>query len=332
MENLAEEVVEKVKEDMGEEKPVAPVPAAEGEKALSVKEKADITLEFKKLLKQKIEKGPKVDGRLDLAKVGEEFALESKGKLYGANQGISELFTAAEPPEFIKNARSTGGSSPIQQIFASEEGVMSKATRIMIDGREDWLLYRVLEIVPAKPLSFEEAKEKVTEALKNEKAVDALEAALKADAEKIAAEMNLNSESGDKKSFKAAADKLGIKYARHYKFIGQPKQEELVGGTFYGYADLIQATAPGAFSEPQIRGEKGYLVYVASKELKEDDTAASKKAAISRELVAGIKNMRFENGAIVQPSPGYSDELFGSWLDRAFEEASPERKGAASGR
>ena len=293
-------------------------------KTYTQQEKDKIILDWKLLAKELIENAPKVDGELDLAKVGEDYmAKVTPDKLFSGEHGTTELFTQEEPPEFLKNASGSGRIRPIERVFSAKEGETSKTMTIRLDGREDWFIFRVTEIVEPKQLTFEEAKEKLTEEIKDEKARKALEEALQADADKIAEAMKLNEDGAEKKSFKAAADELGIEYSRHYKYIGMPKREEM--GTFYGYKDLIDNNVPGTFSEPKIAGETGYIVYVAAKELEEDQASKSKKLQIADKLTDGSE-ASFDGGSYQPARTGYADILFRAWLANAYEEAGAERK------
>ncbi|MGI9240839.1 MAG: SurA N-terminal domain-containing protein [Verrucomicrobiales bacterium] len=253
------------------------------------------------------------DGSVDLEKLGEAFIAAAAGKKFSGTFTTTELFTREEAPQFLKDTRpGRNNRNPIDLIFTAKEGQVSAPEKLSIDDREDWFIFRVLEIVEPKQLSLEEAREQIVETLKDEKARAALEAALEEDAKKIQTEM------AGKNSFKDSADKLGIEYSRHYKYVGQPKPEDI--GTFFGYKDLIDSTVPGNFSEPKIAGETGYLVYVAAKELADDPAANNKKLTISDQLMDGVKYQQYT------VSPGYGDQIFKAWLEDAYEKAEPSRK------
>ena len=317
--NLAEEIVDSLKEELSAPEPAAPTPGAANVTpapavpAATEEEKKAARREFLTTVNAEYNAARSSDGAVDLDKLGKSYLAAAAGKKFSGAHVTTELFTREEAPQFLKDVRPSRESpNPVDLIFGLKEGEVSNMEDIAIDDRKDWFIFRVLEVVEPKQLSLEQAKEQVTETLKEEKAKAALEAALKADADKIKAEM------AGENSFKASADKLGIEYARHYKFVGQPKPDEL--GTYFGYADLIKETVPGTFSEPKIAGETGYLVYVAAKDLTDDPAANNKKLTISEQLKDGV---RYQGYSV---RPGYSDQIFKAWLEKAYEKAEPSRK------
>lgn len=320
---LAEEIAETVEGDLAAPEPPAPTPAAPNPVAttapaaavptMTPEEKKAAKREFVTTVNSEYTAARSSDGAVDLAKLGESYLAAAAGKKFSGVHATTELFTREDAPQFLKDVRpNRNNRNPIDLIFSTEKGDVSPPEKLSIEDREDWFIFRVLEVMEPKQLSLEEAKEQIAEKLKEEKAEAALKAALEEDAEKIKAEM------AGKNSFKDSADKLGIEYARHYKYVGQPKPEEL--GTFFGYKDLIDSTVPGTFSEPKIAGETGYIVYVAEKELADDPAANNKKLTISDQLMDGIKYQQYT------VSPGYGDLIFKAWLQDAYEKAEPSRK------
>ena len=292
---------------------VNPTPGAPNStvKIYSPLEKKEIKRSFDRAAKIHIERALKAEkeakNSVDLAAVAAAYLAETEGKLFSGSHATSELFSREEPPDFIKDARPPAqAQQPIDVIFGMEKGQLSRPIKLINGGREDWILFRVTDVVAPKPLSFEDTKEDIAKELQDEKAEEALKGALEADVEKIKAEM------AGKNSFKASADKLEIEYARHYKFTGSPTPDEL--GNYYAYADLIRNTVPGEFSEPKIAGDKGYLVYVAAKAVEDEKPkeAEEKKLTIESQLS--------------DPRFGYGRQIFDAWLSRAYERAEPSRQ------
>jgi len=261
----------------------------------------------------------------DLEALGKKYMEASKDEMFTGAYGASELFTSEEPPAFLKEARDSSGL--VREIFAATEGELSEFKMLAIEGREDWLLYRVTEVVVPVQLTLDEAREQLTEKIKREKATEALEEELKAEAEKIKTAM------AGEKSFKATADELKIEYERHYQFKGRPTEDP---GDFQSYAQQIRETQPGLFSDPTVvikpgkddaeteknlKEAKGYIVYVAEKILDEDDPGIKNdKSEIEKQLVDGF----VYQGRVYQA--GYVHGIFKAWLDRAYVEAEAERK------
>ena len=301
--------------DVPAPKPTPGTGDAEPPKIYTETQKKDLTRKFMKTVKTKIDDAL-ANKPVDLDALGKDYMAAAATEMHSGSQGVTELFTREDAPDFIKNARPSGRApAPIETLFSLDEGELSKPTKLLILDREDWILYRVIEIVEPKPLTLEEAREDIKKELESEKADEALMAALEEDAEKIKAEM------AGKNSFKESADKLGIEYALHYKFTDRPKEL----GNYFSYADLIGNTVPGEFSEAKRSGGDGYLVYVAAKALEDDPAANNKKLSIAGQLKED-RQPTFANGAYKEGAPGYNSQIFNAWLDRAFEEADPSRR------
>lgn len=324
--SLAEDLAETIK--AGAET-AAPVPAATSGAAdpasavtpapvvpeLTPAQKKEANTKFMAAVKEQYDATRDSEGEIDLEKLGAAFIAAAAGEKFSGTYGATELFTRDDVPAFLENAGPADEArrrNPLDVIFAGKEGALSNPEKFAIDDRVDYFIFRVTEIVEPNQLTLEEAKEQITETLKDEKAHAALEAALKEDAEKIKTEM------AGENSFKVSADKLGIEYARHYKFVGRPKPEEL--GNYFGYSDLVTSTVPGTFSEPKIAGTTGYIVYVAAKDLADDPAANNKKLTISDQLRDGVKYQSYT------VREGYGDQIFQAWLDHAVEKAEPSRK------
>ena len=154
-------------------------------KVLSPDEKKAVEREYMKLTKEKIDAALGSTEEIDLEALGRDYLAATEGKYYSGSYGTVAAFAREDAPKFVTDARPSGQSPPlIDLIFAAKKGGLSQPTRIITDGREDWILFRVNDVIEPKQLTFEEAKEKIAEQLKDEKAEKAMLDALEEQAEK----------------------------------------------------------------------------------------------------------------------------------------------------
>ncbi len=195
-----------------------------------------------------------------------------------------------------------GKDQVISRIFSELSG--NKKIITPNDATGHWVIH-LLQIEEPQPLTLDQAREQVKEALTGDLALESIDEKLKTAREK------LTGSTKDGATFKAAAEALGFTVERIAYDRFPPANPKINTNKL---RDTVNETVAGRISEPQHDSEKGgMLLYVAEKSVKDEGAATQpKKDNIARSLRSG--------GLF---SPSYKLWLFRSWLKQARKDANP---------
>ncbi|MFP6873906.1 MAG: hypothetical protein VCA55_10410, partial [Verrucomicrobiales bacterium] len=263
---------------------------------LTEEEKATLNEEYFAFITGFLEKSRAENA--DFAAVAREYTEKSKATKTEVIYQKLDSFSQLDPPEDLQDK-----DQVVRRIFAE----LSNSKQIITpnDDSGHWIVH-LIGIEEPQPLTLDQAREQIKEALTGTLALESIDEKLKSAREK------LTGSTKDGATFKAAAEALDFTVERIAYARTPPVNPKINSAKL---RDTVNDTVAGRISEPQHDSEKGgMLIYVAEKSVKDEGAAAqmNKKDNIARSLKSG--------GLF---SPSYKLWLFRSWLKQARKDANP---------
>ncbi|MEM0895235.1 MAG: SurA N-terminal domain-containing protein [Verrucomicrobiota bacterium] len=277
-----------------EEQP-AEEPATEPVEGETGPSSAELNSEFGKVMNSFISEAA---GNLeDFPALAKKYSEAAEGKFYAIDYVETGLFTRDDPPASLLQNNGEPEQLILQSIFQrpAAQPFQSEAPRDMDSG---FVVFRLLEVVPPQEKTFEEAKEKVTEAFIQDRQSEMLREA----AEEVRSGIVEAVQGG--KAFEDAAKEAGAEYISIPRFT---MTSPPVGVEDWGmkFADKVKNTPAGQMTEPVAGDDKVTMIYVAARELREVDAEATKRDSLQDQI----------------SSQYYENLVFQSWLEEARNKA-----------
>lgn len=217
----------------------------------------------------------------------------------------TEPFTRSAPPEALnlKLRSSAAGGFAVDllfQIVATDDPV-SKITQPIAVGENQWLIARLDQEIPARPKTYEEAKEEVRDRYIQEKASEAMRAA----AEKAKSAIIDGLAAGQ--SFIDATKDTAVADAREFSKVSSRHTPDIANEprTLFSAARCVN---PGEFADLVVESDRIFIVHVASREVEKSPNA-------ELEIDNAMKSSAFGN----------QNNAFTDWLNERVEAAQVER-------
>jgi hypothetical protein len=228
-------------------------------------------------------------GNLAMAVIAPKADFDAEVKKAGLTIQSLPPFGMDAPPDVFKDEFEL-----LRAIFTNDP--KTHATSDPVQVKKGYVIFKVTKVVPPAPQELKDVKDKVKDALAEQKATEAMQKAANDAKAKLSAAIKGG------KSFEAAAKEAGFTPQMLAEFSPAHPLTDLSNGREIAREAMI--TPAGSFTKPLSTDKGVILVHVLSKELRKSEDSADAKKGIAESM-----DVRAQT------------DLFRTWFERQYEDA-----------